>query len=82
LENLDALRDSIIMPVPGHRGKRRSQRWGAVVGALREDLADFIAMSTRGAGGIERTVLGGVATTVVRASEVPTFVVTPAATAP
>ena len=51
----------------------------AVIDALRQDLADFIAMSTRGAGGVERMVLGSVATTVVRASEVPVYLVTPAA---
>ena len=48
-----------------------------IVDAIREDLVDFIAMSTRGAGGIARTLLGSVATAVVRASEVPVFLVTP-----
>src|SRR4051812_37576635 len=42
-----------------------------VVDAIRQDLIDFIAMTTRGAGGIVRTVLGSVATAVVRSSEVP-----------
>jgi nucleotide-binding universal stress UspA family protein len=48
-----------------------------IVEAIRQDLVDFIAMSTRGAGGIARTMLGSVATAVVRASEVPVFLVTP-----
>jgi len=48
-----------------------------IVGAIRQDLVDFIAMTTRGAGGIARTMLGSVATAVVRASEVPVLLVTP-----
>jgi nucleotide-binding universal stress UspA family protein len=48
-----------------------------IVEAIRQDLIDFIAMSTRGAGGIARTMLGSVATAVVRASEVPVLLVTP-----
>lgn len=48
-----------------------------IVDAIRQDLVDFIAMSTRGAGGIARTMLGSVATAVVRSSEVPVFLVTP-----
>jgi nucleotide-binding universal stress UspA family protein len=48
-----------------------------IVEAIRQDLVDFIAMTTRGAGGIARTLLGSVATAVVRASEVPVFLVTP-----
>jgi nucleotide-binding universal stress UspA family protein len=48
-----------------------------IVEAIRQDLIDFIAMSTRGAGGIPRTMLGSVATAVVRASEVPVLLVTP-----
>ena len=47
-----------------------------IVGAIRQDLIDFIAMTTRGAGGIARTILGSVATAVVRASEVPVLLVT------
>jgi nucleotide-binding universal stress UspA family protein len=47
-----------------------------IVAAVRQDLMDFIAMTTRGAGGIARTMLGSVATAVVRASEVPVFLVT------
>jgi nucleotide-binding universal stress UspA family protein len=46
-----------------------------IVDAVRQDLVDFIAMTTRGAGGIARTMLGSVATAVVRASEVPVLVV-------
>lgn len=46
-----------------------------IVEAIRQDLVDFIAMTTRGAGGLARTVLGSVATAVVRASEVPVFLV-------
>ena len=42
-----------------------------IVDAVRQDLVEMIAMSTRGAGGLERTVLGSVATGVVRKSEVP-----------
>jgi nucleotide-binding universal stress UspA family protein len=42
-----------------------------IVDAVRQDLVDMIAMSTRGAGGLERAVLGSVATGVVRRSEVP-----------
>ncbi len=48
-----------------------------IVAAIRQDLVDFIAMTTRGAGGIARTVFGSVATAVVRASEVPVYLVTP-----
>jgi len=48
-----------------------------IVEAIRQDLVDFIAMTTRGAGGIARTMLGSVATAVVRSSEVPVFLVTP-----
>ena len=48
-----------------------------IVEAIRQDLIDFIAMTTRGAGGIARTMLGSVATAVARSSEVPVFLVTP-----
>jgi nucleotide-binding universal stress UspA family protein len=48
-----------------------------IIEAIRQDLIDFIAMSTRGAGGIARTMLGSVATAVVRSSEVPVLLVTP-----
>jgi nucleotide-binding universal stress UspA family protein len=53
-----------------------------IAAAIRQDLVDFIAMSTRGAGGVERLVFGSVATAVVRASEVPVLLVTPATSVP
>ena len=53
----------------------------AIVDAIRHELVDVVAMRTRGAGGVERMVLGSVATTVVRASEVPVFLVPPGAIA-
>ncbi|HEX6049376.1 MAG TPA: universal stress protein [Gemmatimonadaceae bacterium] len=46
--------------------------------AVREYLVEMIAMSTRGAGGLRRLVLGSVAEGVVRASEVPVLLLTPA----
>jgi nucleotide-binding universal stress UspA family protein len=49
-----------------------------IIDAVRQELADFIAMTTRGASGLERLVLGSVATGVVRKSEVCVFLVTPA----
>ena len=49
----------------------------AIVGSVREALVDLIAMSTRGAGGLRRLVLGSVAEGVVRASEVPVLLLTP-----
>ena len=48
-----------------------------IIDAVRQELADFIAMTTRGASGLQRLVLGSVATAVVRKSEVCVFVVTP-----
>ena len=53
-----------------------------IAGAIRQDLVDFIAMTTRGASGAERMLFGSVATAVVRASEVPVLLVTPAAAIP
>jgi nucleotide-binding universal stress UspA family protein len=50
----------------------------AIVEAVREALADAIVMSTRGASGARRMVLGSVATEVVRRSEVPVLLLTPA----
>jgi len=44
---------------------------------VRDELVDFIAMSTRGASGLKRFVLGSVAERVVRESEVPVLLVTP-----
>lgn len=47
-----------------------------IVDAIRDDLVELIAMSTRGAGGLRRLVLGSVAEQVVRHSEVPVLLVT------
>lgn len=49
----------------------------AIVEAVREFLVEMIAMSTRGAGGLRRLVLGSVAEGVVRRSEVPVLLLTP-----
>ena len=49
----------------------------AITRVAREEGADFIAMSTRGAGGLERFVLGSVAEAVVRDSDVPVLLVKP-----
>ena len=49
----------------------------AIVRAAREEETDFIAMSTRGAGGLKRFMLGSVAEKVVRESDVPVLLVTP-----
>jgi nucleotide-binding universal stress UspA family protein len=49
----------------------------AIHAAIRGELVDLIAMSTRGSGGVERMLLGSVANTVMRKSEVPVFLVTP-----
>jgi nucleotide-binding universal stress UspA family protein len=49
----------------------------AIAAAVRTELADFIAMSTGGASGIKRFVLGSVAEKVVRESDVPVLLVTP-----
>jgi len=50
----------------------------AVIGAaVRQELADFVAMTTRGAGGLARAVLGSTAASVLRASDVPVLLVTP-----
>jgi nucleotide-binding universal stress UspA family protein len=50
----------------------------AITAAVREALVDLIAMSTRGAGGLRRMVLGSVAEGVIRASDVPVMLLTPA----
>lgn len=47
-----------------------------IVDAIRQELVDFIAMATRGTRGLERHVLGSVATEVVRRSEVSVLLVT------
>jgi nucleotide-binding universal stress UspA family protein len=44
---------------------------------VREELVDFVAMSTRGSSGLKRFVLGSVAEKVVRESAVPVLLVTP-----
>jgi nucleotide-binding universal stress UspA family protein len=49
----------------------------AIVGAVRDTLVDAIAMSTRGAGGLGRLILGSVAEKVVRNSELPVMLLTP-----
>jgi nucleotide-binding universal stress UspA family protein len=56
-----------------------SQPADAIVATVREALVELIAMSTRGAGGIRRFVLGSVAEGVVRGSEVPVMLLTPEA---
>jgi nucleotide-binding universal stress UspA family protein len=49
----------------------------AIHEAIRGELVDLIAMSTRGSGGVTRMLLGSVANAVVRKSEVPVFLATP-----
>jgi nucleotide-binding universal stress UspA family protein len=49
----------------------------AINRAVREELVDFVAMSTRGSSGLKRFVLGSVAERVVRESVVPVLLVTP-----
>jgi nucleotide-binding universal stress UspA family protein len=56
-----------------------SQPADAITAAIREALVELIAMSTRGAGGLRRFVLGSVAEGVVRESEVPVMLLTPEA---
>jgi nucleotide-binding universal stress UspA family protein len=48
----------------------------AIARAVRTELADFIAMTTRGSSGFKRMVLGSVAEKVVRESDVPVLLVT------
>jgi nucleotide-binding universal stress UspA family protein len=48
----------------------------AIARAVRTELTDFIAMSTHGASGFRRMVLGSVAERVVRESDVPVLLVT------
>jgi nucleotide-binding universal stress UspA family protein len=47
-----------------------------IVDAIRNELVELIAMSTRGASGLRRLVLGSVAERVVKQSEVPVLLVT------
>jgi nucleotide-binding universal stress UspA family protein len=49
----------------------------AIRSAAADARADFIAMTTRGSGGLKRFVLGSVAERVVRTSTVPVLLVTP-----
>lgn len=53
-----------------------------IVDAVRDDLVEMIAMTTRGAGGLRRMALGSVAEYVVRHSEIPVLLVTARAMAP
>ena len=50
---------------------------GAIVSAVREAFPDLIAMSTRGASGLGRLILGSVAEGVVRRAELPVLLLTP-----
>src|SRR5262245_42458102 len=52
-----------------------------ILEAVRAELVELIAMTTRGAGGLRRVVLGSVAEQVVRGSEVPVLLVTAKAAA-
>ena len=47
-----------------------------IIDAVRNDLIELIAMSTRGASGLQRLFLGSVAEYVVRRSEIPVLLVT------
>lgn len=47
-----------------------------ILDAVRGELVELIAMTTRGAGGLQRLVLGSVAEVVARGSEVPVLLVT------
>lgn len=50
----------------------------AISRAARDEQVDFIAMSTRGKGGLKRFVFGSAAEKVVRESDIPVLLVTPA----
>ena len=52
-----------------------------ILEAVRGELVELIAMTTRGAGGLRRVVLGSVAEQVVRGSEIPVLLVTAGAAA-
>lgn len=54
----------------------------AIASSVRDLFVELIAMSTRGAGGVRRLVLGSIAEKVVRASEVPVLLLTPASLEP
>jgi nucleotide-binding universal stress UspA family protein len=49
-----------------------------IADAVRQEFVDFIAMTTHGAGGVERLLIGSVAEQVVRAAEIPVLVMTAA----
>jgi nucleotide-binding universal stress UspA family protein len=49
----------------------------AITATARDESVDFIAMTTRGAGGLKRLVFGSVAERVVKASDIPVMLVTP-----
>jgi nucleotide-binding universal stress UspA family protein len=53
-----------------------SEPAAVIVDAIRDDLVELIAMSTRGESGLRRLVLGSVAEEVVRQSEIPVLLVT------
>jgi nucleotide-binding universal stress UspA family protein len=55
---------------------------GAIISVVRRALVDAILMSTRGAGGLGRLILGSVAEQVVRQSELPVMLLTPRVLAP
>jgi nucleotide-binding universal stress UspA family protein len=54
----------------------------AIVGAAQDKLVDAILMSTRGAGGLGRMLLGSVSEQVVRRSALPVMLLTPRVLAP
>ena len=55
----------------------RNDAAGAILDTGRSEDVDFIAMTTSGAGGLKRLLLGCVAQAVVRMSQVPVLLVTP-----
>ena len=50
--------------------------------ATRQELVELIAMTTHGEGGVKRMILGSVAESVVRDSELPVLLVTDGVTPP
>jgi nucleotide-binding universal stress UspA family protein len=54
---------------------------GTVLEQLEQGDADFVAMTTHGAGGVKRLLVGSVADKVIRASRHPVLVLRPAAPA-
>jgi nucleotide-binding universal stress UspA family protein len=53
------------------RVRQAADAGSAIIHTAREDNVDFIAMSTRGQGGLKRLLLGSVAEGVVRGSDLP-----------